>query len=268
MTSSNLTLGLATLYNASYSPGLTDLAYPAHTGNTSYSWSFTPVSSRMTATAPNQAPVVVFEVIDSVITSNQSATFDASRTMVSSAEPAVYIWDFGDGNQTKTNKPILSHAFASAGKYLVLLKVSDGFTEVTQPMEVLVRPLKQALAQGSSMEQHLIGAGILLGMLGTIGIAIAARYQPWRPVGRRPAGMETVEEHHVFVFDAQRCVGCGLCSRRFPNTAVAMVEKKPVHDASKCSHCRQCEEACPKGSIRIAPEPFLKGNRNGLGGFS
>ena len=56
------------------------------------------------------------------------------------------------------------------------------------------------------------------------------------------------------VFDMSLCIGCGLCSRNCPATAIEMVEvdgkKYPQFNLAKCIFCSKCVEDCPKKAIR------------------
>ena len=81
------------------------------------------------------------------------------------------------------------------------------------------------------------------------------------------------------VFDAQLCVGCGLCSKECPSRAIEMVEvdggkRRPQFRLDKCLFCYQCAESCPtkaiknstfyelattdKSSLIIRPQPILQ----------
>jgi formate hydrogenlyase subunit 6/NADH:ubiquinone oxidoreductase subunit I len=55
--------------------------------------------------------------------------------------------------------------------------------------------------------------------------------------------------------DCKLCLGCGLCSRDCPGSAIEMVEfyngkKRPQFNLSKCLFCYQCAESCPKKAIK------------------
>ena len=85
-----------------------------------------------------------------------------------------------------------------------------------------------------------------------------------RSVGRKPA---TVRYPHVkitmpadfrgkLVFDPAKCIGCKLCMRDCPSSAIEIVkvgEKKfEAHvDVAKCIACGQCVDSCPKEALRL-----------------
>lgn len=58
-------------------------------------------------------------LINQVITFNATASYDPNGNIVS------YEWNFGDGNITIENDPIITHAYAQEGTYKISLKVTD-----------------------------------------------------------------------------------------------------------------------------------------------
>lgn len=50
---------------------------------------------------------------------NASLSYDPNDVIVS------YTWNFGDGNVTSINEPIISHTYIKAGRYTVVLNISD-----------------------------------------------------------------------------------------------------------------------------------------------
>lgn len=57
----------------------------------------------------------------------------------------------------------------------------------------------------------------------------------------------------------QNCIGCGLCARDCPSSAVEMVlvggKKKPAFRLDMCTFCGQCKDSCPKKVIRLIEKP-------------
>ncbi len=56
---------------------------------------------------------------------------------------------------------------------------------------------------------------------------------------------------NVAVYDASKCVGCGICARRCHFQAFTCEKRKVQFDASKCFGCGLCAETCPKGCITM-----------------
>ncbi|MEM2779752.1 MAG: PKD domain-containing protein [Candidatus Bathyarchaeia archaeon] len=55
----------------------------------------------------------------------ETVTFDASASTPDGGEIVSYIWDFGDGNITVTDNPVITHIYSQAGDYIVTLNVTD-----------------------------------------------------------------------------------------------------------------------------------------------
>ncbi len=53
---------------------------------------------------------------------------------------------------------------------------------------------------------------------------------------------------HLHVEDG--CIGCGLCARECPVSAIELREGKPVWVKDKCAMCLHCLHACPKFAIQ------------------
>ena len=53
------------------------------------------------------------------------------------------------------------------------------------------------------------------------------------------------------VFNADKCVGCGICCKNCPPHAIRMVDSRPAADLSKCIRCFCCHELCPENAVII-----------------
>jgi uncharacterized protein (DUF362 family)/Pyruvate/2-oxoacid:ferredoxin oxidoreductase delta subunit len=51
--------------------------------------------------------------------------------------------------------------------------------------------------------------------------------------------------------DREKCVGCGLCAKNCPRSAVEMKRKLPRFDVQTCIRCFCCQELCPKEAISV-----------------
>ncbi len=56
------------------------------------------------------------------------------------------------------------------------------------------------------------------------------------------------QTHHFRVEDS--CIGCGLCVRNCPVSAIQLRDKKPVWVKEQCVMCLSCLHHCPKFSIQ------------------
>ncbi|GBE26649.1 ferredoxin [bacterium BMS3Bbin03] len=55
--------------------------------------------------------------------------------------------------------------------------------------------------------------------------------------------------------DATKCTGCGDCAEACPFNAIVFIGTKAKIEQSLCRLCNKCISACPEGAIGIVQEP-------------
>ena len=56
----------------------------------------------------------------------------------------------------------------------------------------------------------------------------------------------------TLVFNAERCVGCGMCTQVCPHEVFVLEAKKArLIDADSCMECGACAMNCPAGAIEV-----------------
>ena len=73
------------------------------------------------------------------------------------------------------------------------------------------------------------------------------------PVGTMCSLMHVLGQHVPGAFgmqvDNNKCVGCGLCSKKCPMQAVSITQGKAQINRHHCIVCGQCRQACPRKAI-------------------
>lgn len=64
------------------------------------------------------------------------------------------------------------------------------------------------------------------------------------------------------VYDYDKCIGCGLCVKVCPASALELYaekdgRKKVRHFVSRCTFCSQCNDICPVSAYRMSDEFLL-----------
>lgn len=92
---------------------------------------------------PTLSPTADFTATPSSTEVGETITFDASASHdndVHGAEPSIgrYFWSFGDGGTLSSTDPVVTHAYAAAGIYRVLLTVIDNEGETAESEAYIV----------------------------------------------------------------------------------------------------------------------------------
>jgi len=67
---------------------------------------------------------------------------------------------------------------------------------------------------------------------------------------------ESQEIKKQILFDSDKCVLCGICSKICPQNAMTIEKNKLMTDFDKCNYCGQCEVYCVKGARQVAGKEY------------
>ena len=67
---------------------------------------------------------------------------------------------------------------------------------------------------------------------------------------------ETQEYRQQFMWNQEKCTGCGECAAACPDGAVSMKGSRPVTDTEMCSVCHTCEEYCLQNAREFAGREY------------
>lgn len=58
----------------------------------------------------------------------------------------------------------------------------------------------------------------------------------------------------TLTLDADKCVGCGICSQVCPHGVLALENRKArIVDLNGCMECGACANNCPTGALGVTP---------------
>ncbi|UCH89096.1 MAG: PKD domain-containing protein [Thermoplasmata archaeon] len=105
-----------------------------------YGYSTAVQNLKITVKPVNDAPIADAGVDQNVIV-NKTVNFNGSGSYDIEGDPLTYEWDFGDGSPSfKTNSSSSAqHIYKAPGNYTVILKVSDGHTEVKDTCQIIAQ---------------------------------------------------------------------------------------------------------------------------------
>lgn len=139
-------------------------------------------------------------------------------------------------------------AYATVGAPVVVADGLHGENMIKVPLNNGIR-VKEAAIAGSIVEadaiiclshvkgHELFGFG---GALKNMGMGCAA-----------PAGKQVLHSDVLPEVNHEICVGCGICSKRCPVSAITLTERKANIDHKICYGCGECVTFCPHGAIPI-----------------
>ena len=63
-----------------------------------------------------------------------------------------------------------------------------------------------------------------------------------------------IDDVSTLILDAEKCIGCGLCTHVCPHHVMEMQDRKAVIvDFDACMECGACVNNCPSGALEVNP---------------
>lgn len=100
------------------------------------------------------------------VTVGQSVTFDASSSTPKGGTIETYVWDFGDGNRTATNNPIVIHTYPQGKTYNATLTVLDSEGLNSSCFQMVKVWMPSFISISTSSSSTFVGFGV--GINGTL----------------------------------------------------------------------------------------------------
>lgn len=140
------------LQTVSFTGSASEGASYARTESGTWRWTNKPTpGTPNNFTIVNNPPIAVIDAEDDALI-NTDILFDASDSSDAENDPLTFHWDFGDGEESKTQSP--RHSYETAGAYTVVLSVSDHelMSKTAHVVRVLSAPTEEGVGGPAPMD--------------------------------------------------------------------------------------------------------------------